>query len=206
VSLNLDPEGPNYEATSDPSLRSPVRPQESGYVGGIYLDALMMSLYENSHIEAALNRISNLEHWQDSLNRACRWFILRDATLTMVTTLRPKMTSSSLSFTVTLWSTKSSQHQRSYKQWTWLTKLIEGKSKKGKPLCTVRIQDLRFERSITMPNVRGVISSAHFQISSLHRIRPGEVIPTEASARLVNRAIHFHWVITVYRRTSNSDL
>ena len=54
LSLDLDPEAPTYEATSDASLRAHAKPQESGYVGDTYLDALMMSFYENTQIEAAL--------------------------------------------------------------------------------------------------------------------------------------------------------
>ena len=33
--------------------------------------------------------------------------------------------------------------------------LMKGKSKKGKPFFMVRIPDFRFERSFSMPNIRG---------------------------------------------------
>ena len=77
------------------------------------------------------------------------------------------------------------------------------KDPNGKRICMSRVGTSRHQRTITAPSIRGLMSMAQEQVAAPLSYRDGEIRPAEVSARLTNRAIMFHRVITTFRRTGD---
>ena len=77
------------------------------------------------------------------------------------------------------------------------------KGKNGKLICMSRVGSSRHQRTITVVNIRTLMSMAQEQAAAPLSYRDGEIRPDEVTARLVNRALMFHRVMTTYRRTGD---
>ena len=66
-----------------------------------------------------------------------------------------------------------------------------------------RVGASRHQRTITVVNIRTLMSMANEQAAAPLSYRDGEIRPDEVTARLVNRALMFHRVMTTYRRTGD---
>jgi hypothetical protein len=79
------------------------------------------------------------------------------------------------------------------------------KNRNGRYICMPRVGANRHERTITTPNIRGLMSMARQQADAPLSYSSGEIRPAEVAARLANRAIMFHRVITNFRRTGDAS-
>lgn len=83
--------------------------------------------------------------------------------------------------------------------------LFKGRSRRGKMRCMNRVKDFRFERSISIVNVRNMDSEAENWRADPEGLRPLDTMTSKACERLARRAIHFHRFITDFRRTGNQN-
>ena len=79
------------------------------------------------------------------------------------------------------------------------------KNRNGRYICMPRVGANRHVRTITTPNIRGLMSMARQQADAPLSYSSGEIRPAEVAARLANRAIMFHRVITTFRRTGDAS-
>ena len=77
------------------------------------------------------------------------------------------------------------------------------KGRNGKLICMSRVGASRHQRTITVVNIRTLVTMAQEQAAAPLSYRDGEIRPAEVIARLVNRALMFHRVITSFRRTGD---
>ena len=77
------------------------------------------------------------------------------------------------------------------------------KGENGKLICMSRLGASRHQRTITVVNIRTLMTMAQEQADAPLSYRDGEIRPSEVPARLVNRALMFHRVITSFRRTGD---
>ena len=77
------------------------------------------------------------------------------------------------------------------------------KGPNGRLICMSRVGASRHQRTITVVNIRTLMSMAQEQAAAPLSYSSGEIRPAEVAARLVNRAILFHRVITTFRRTGD---
>ena len=68
-----------------------------------------------------------------------------------------------------------------------------------------RVGTNRHERTVTTPNIRGLMSMAQQQADAPLSYSSGEIRPVKVTARLANRAIMFHRTITTFRRTGDAS-
>jgi len=74
------------------------------------------------------------------------------------------------------------------------------KGRNGKLICMSRVGASRHQRTITVVNIRTLVTMAQEQAAAPLSYRDGEIRPVEVTARLVNRALMFHRVITSFSR------